>query len=56
MNTIVPAWRGRANGIVDGPGVMGHAQNLESVSSSEGTEDVPALILGRSITGLPAFA
>ena len=36
--------------------VMRHLANLESVSSYEGTDDVQALILGRAITGLPAFA
>ncbi|MDO8359072.1 MAG: acyl-CoA dehydrogenase family protein [Devosia sp.] len=45
-----------ANGIADGFGVMRHAQNLESVSTYEGTDDVQALILGRAITGLAAFS
>lgn len=45
-----------ADGIVDGFGVMRHAQNLESVSACGGADDVQALILGRVITGLSAFA
>jgi glutaryl-CoA dehydrogenase len=35
--------------------VMRHAANLETVNTYEGTHDMHALILGRSITGLPAF-
>jgi glutaryl-CoA dehydrogenase len=45
-----------AEGIRLSAGVMRHVQNLESVSSYEGTDDVQALILGRVITGLSAFA
>ena len=29
--------------------------NLEAVNTYEGTHDVHALILGRAITGIPAF-
>ena len=29
--------------------------NLEAVNTYEGTSDVHALILGRQITGIPAF-
>jgi len=37
--------------------VMRHAQkNLETVNTYEGTHDVHALILGRSITGIQAFS
>ena len=43
------------NGISDEYHVMRHAVNLESVNTYEGTHDVHALILGRSITGLQAF-
>jgi len=56
MKAVVPRQAGRANGIVDGFGGMRHAQNLDSVSSHEGTDDVLALILGRAFTGLSAFA
>ena len=34
---------------------MRHAMNLETVNTYEGTHDVHALILGRAITGIPAF-
>jgi glutaryl-CoA dehydrogenase len=44
------------NGISDEYHVMRVAQNLESVNTYEGTHDVHALILGRAITGIPAFA
>src|SRR6202035_2378864 len=45
-----------ANGIHEEYHVMRHAQNLETVNTYEGTHDVHALILGRAITGLQAFA
>jgi glutaryl-CoA dehydrogenase len=44
------------NGISSEFQVMRHAQNLETVNTYEGTHDVHALILGRSITGIQAFA
>jgi len=44
------------NGIQIGYHVMRHAQNLETVNTYEGTHDVHALILGRSITGIQAFS
>ena len=44
------------NGISEEFQVMRHAQNLETVNTYEGTHDVHALILGRAITGLQAFA
>ena len=43
------------NGISAEFGVMRHAANLETVNTYEGTHDVHALILGRAITGIPAF-
>ena len=43
------------NGITLEYHVMRHAQNLETVNTYEGTHDVHALILGRAITGIPAF-
>ncbi|MBB1498438.1 acyl-CoA dehydrogenase [Paracoccus sp. MC1862] len=44
------------NGISEEYQVMRHSQNLETVNTYEGTHDVHALILGRAITGLQAFA
>jgi glutaryl-CoA dehydrogenase len=44
------------NGISDEFGVMRHVVNLEAVNTYEGTHDVHALILGRAITGIAAFA
>lgn len=44
------------NGISDEFGVARHLVNLEVVNTYEGTHDVHALILGRAITGLAAFA
>jgi glutaryl-CoA dehydrogenase len=44
------------NGIVDEYHVMRHMANLETVNTYEGTADIHALIIGRSITGIPAFA
>lgn len=43
------------NGIADEYHVIRHVMNLEAVNTYEGTHDVHALILGRAITGLPAF-
>ena len=37
-------------------GVARHLVNLEVVNTYEGTHDVHALILGRAITGIPAFS
>ena len=42
-------------GIQDEYHIMRHATNLETVNTYEGTHDVHALILGKAITGLPAF-
>ena len=44
------------NGISDEYGVARHLVNLEVVNTYEGTHDVHALILGRAITGIPAFS
>ncbi len=44
------------NGISDEFGVIRHMVNLEVVNTYEGTHDVHALILGRAITGIAAFA
>ena len=43
------------NGIADEYHVIRHMMNLETVNTYEGAHDVHALILGRGITGLPAF-
>ena len=43
------------NGISDEYHVIRHAMNLEAVNTYEGTHDVHALVLGRAITGIPAF-
>ena len=43
------------NGISDDFGVIRHVVNLEVVNTYEGTHDIHALILGRAITGIPAF-
>ncbi len=43
------------NGISDEYHVIRHMVNLETVNTYEGTHDVHALILGRGITGIPAF-
>ncbi len=45
-----------ANGILDEYPVMRHMANLESVYTYEGTHDIHNLILGRWITGIPAFS
>ena len=44
------------NGISDEFGVVRHLVNLEVVNTYEGTHDIHALILGRAITGIAAFA
>jgi len=43
------------NGIQDEYHIMRHVVNLETVNTYEGTHDVHALILGKAITGIPAF-
>lgn len=44
------------NGISDEYPIARHLVNLEVVNTYEGTHDVHALILGRAITGISAFA
>jgi glutaryl-CoA dehydrogenase len=44
-----------ANGISLEYPVMRHAQNLESVLTYEGTEEMHQLVLGKALTGLDAF-
>jgi glutaryl-CoA dehydrogenase len=44
-----------ANGIVDDYCIMRHMNNLESVYTYEGTNDIHRLIIGERITGIPAY-
>lgn len=44
------------NGISEEYHILRHAMNLETVNTYEGTHDIHALILGRAMTGLQAFA
>ena len=44
-----------ANGILAEYSSMRHMANLESVHTYEGTHDIHSLILGQTITGVPAF-
>ena len=44
-----------ANGIVDDYPIMRHMNNLESVFTYEGTDDIHKLIIGERITGIPAY-
>jgi len=44
------------NGISDEFPIARHLVNLEVVNTYEGTHDVHALIVGRGITGIAAFA
>jgi glutaryl-CoA dehydrogenase len=43
------------NGIVDEYHIIRHVCNLEAVNTYEGTQDIHALVLGRAVTGIPAF-
>ncbi len=43
------------NGISDEFHVIRHVMNLEAVNTYEGTYDIHTLILGRALTGIPAF-
>lgn len=43
------------NGITAEYSPMRHVQNLESVRTYEGTDEVHALVIGAALTGLPAF-
>ena len=45
-----------ANGITLEYPVMRHANNLESVFTYEGTDEMHTLIVGQAVTGLSAFA
>jgi len=44
------------NGILLENGVMQHMTDIEAIHTYEGTESVQALLLGRDITGMSAFA
>lgn len=44
------------NGVSDEYHIIRHVMNLEAVNTYEGTHDIHALILGRGITGIPAFS
>jgi glutaryl-CoA dehydrogenase len=43
------------NGVTLDYSPMRHANNLESVLTYEGTSEVHTLVLGQTITGIPAF-
>jgi glutaryl-CoA dehydrogenase len=43
------------NGVTLDYPVLRHANNLESVRTYEGTDEVHTLILGQVLTGIPAF-
>ena len=44
-----------ANGVSTEYSPMRHANNMESVMTYEGTEEIHGLILGQEITGIPSF-
>ena len=44
-----------ASGITDEYVAMRHAANLESVLTYEGTHEMHTLVIGESITGIPAY-
>ena len=44
------------NGILLESGVMQHLADIEAIHTYEGTESIQALLIGRDITGLSAFA
>ena len=44
-----------ANGITDEYQCFRHMMNLESVSTYEGTHDIHTLVIGESLTGIPAY-
>ncbi len=64
LNNVREALRiaGQARSILAGDGitaefpVMRHLANLEAVRTYEGTDEIRALILGRELTGVSAFA
>ena len=43
------------NGITDDYPIMRHMMNLESVKTYEGTHDIHTLMIGQSVTGIPAY-
>ena len=43
------------NGIIEDYSPMRHMANIETVFTYEGTHEMPTLILGQAITGIPAF-
>ena len=45
-----------ANGITLEYPISRHANNLESVFTYEGTDDIHTLVIGQAITGLSAFS
>lgn len=44
-----------ANGIIDEYPVIRHLINLETVNTYEGTEDIHRLVVGHTVTGIPAY-
>ncbi len=44
-----------ANGITEDYPIMRHMMNLESVKTYEGTHDIHSLVIGQTITGIPAY-
>ena len=44
------------NGILLENGVMQHMTDIEAIHTYEGTESMQALLIGRDITGMSAFA
>ena len=46
---------GTANGVSDEYPVIRHMMNLESVYTYEGTHDIHNLIIGHTVTGVPAY-
>src|ERR1700743_3899978 len=44
-----------ANGIVDDYCIMRHMNNLESVYTYEGTNEINKLVIGEKITGIAAY-
>ncbi len=44
-----------ANGTIDEYPVIRHMLNLETVNTYEGTEDIHRLVIGSTVTGIPAF-
>jgi glutaryl-CoA dehydrogenase len=44
-----------ANGITDEYPIMRHMCNLETVKTYEGTDHIHALVIGETVTGVPAY-